>query len=248
MSRIAAFLAVSLSSLAVVSTVQAEVQVLQPLTSARTSPSDCWGCCCGTGSVSMNPSSISINTCTYQGGYCMGDKHRAAWIYQVPSLAAGDYIDGMVFTGNRSGSYGTGAIYMRWVPTSSLNTTSIIDTISNPDALMSINWPGSYTYNFNVPSSVYADASGGYLMVVAGIGSEYSMNLVNSGSSGARIVMHVDQQCRGDYDGDGEVDADDVLSLLAVYGETNADHDLSSDGQIDVNDLLLLLGGYGGCV
>ncbi|MCH2132987.1 MAG: hypothetical protein MK116_04470 [Phycisphaerales bacterium] len=248
MSRIAALMAFSLSVLGMLATTgHAEVQILQPLTSARTSPSDCWGCCCGTSSLSMNPSSISINTCTYQGGYCMGDKHQAAWIYQVPDLAEGESIDAMVFTGNRSGGYGSGAIYMRWVPTGSLTATSVNDTISNADAVMYINWPGSYTYTYNVPLSVYANASGGYLMVVAAISNTYSMNLVNSGTSGARIVMHVDQQCRGDYDGDGTVDVDDLLSLIGVFGEEDPDHDLTGDNEITVDDILLLLGGYGGC-
>ncbi len=248
MSRIKFFLTASLMSMVFMSPVQAEVMTLQPLESARTSPSDCWGCCCGTSTASMNPASLSINSCTYQGGYCMGDSHKAAWIYEVPEMAHGATVTTMRIAGSRSGSYGSGALYVGWSSSSSLNANSIIDTMSNPDAVMSINWPASANYSFVVPSSIHADGNAGYLVVVAATSSQYGMTLVNSGANGARILMIIEEElCVGDFDESGEIDVSDVLHLLTYYGTNDSTCDLDENGIVNVNDLLLLLGGFGGC-
>ncbi|MBG80298.1 MAG: hypothetical protein CMJ39_06275 [Phycisphaerae bacterium] len=51
---------------------------------------------------------------------------------------------------------------------------------------------------------------------------------------------------QGDVDCDGDVDVDDLLALLAAYGNCagGCDEDLDGDGDVDVDDLLLLLAAY----
>jgi hypothetical protein len=51
----------------------------------------------------------------------------------------------------------------------------------------------------------------------------------------------------GDVDCDGDVDVDDLLALLAAYGNCDpggCDEDLDGDGDVDVDDLLILLSAY----
>ena len=152
MSRLCAVLITSMLTTALVSSVNsAEVEVIYPDQSGRTSPSDNWGSCCGTSTMESGGSSISINACTYQGGYCMGDSHKAAWIYDVPAMNQGESITAMYFSGTRSGSYGAGHIYMSWVESASLTASAITDVMSNPDVMLTINWP---TGNFFLENRV----------------------------------------------------------------------------------------------
>ena len=53
--------------------------------------------------------------------------------------------------------------------------------------------------------------------------------------------------CAGDFDLDGEVDVDDLLTIIAWFGTINPDYDLDGDGQVDVDDLLQVIGSYGPC-
>jgi len=58
-----------------------------------------------------------------------------------------------------------------------------------------------------------------------------------------------DPFCFGDLDENGEVDLNDLATLLGRYGTTSgmtyADGDLDDDGDIDLDDLAYLLGLYG---
>ncbi len=54
------------------------------------------------------------------------------------------------------------------------------------------------------------------------------------------------EACVGDLDGSGNVEVDDLLSLLAAY-QLNSDGDCDNDGDTDVNDLLALIAAWGPC-
>jgi len=62
-----------------------------------------------------------------------------------------------------------------------------------------------------------------------------------------------DCQCIADFTGDGRVAVHDLLSLIAVWGETPSPHedpmpeDLNIDFEIDILDMLLLIGAWGDC-
>lgn len=50
--------------------------------------------------------------------------------------------------------------------------------------------------------------------------------------------------CEGDYNGDGRVDFDDMVTLLAAYG-TSAEADHDHDGDTDFDDMVEFLAHYG---
>ena len=62
------------------------------------------------------------------------------------------------------------------------------------------------------------------------------------------VRVDVTSPCVGDLDGNGAVDVDDLLAVLAAWGNTEGPEDLDENGMVDVDDLLLLLGAWGPCV
>ncbi|MBG84746.1 MAG: hypothetical protein CMJ40_09390 [Phycisphaerae bacterium] len=53
--------------------------------------------------------------------------------------------------------------------------------------------------------------------------------------------------CEGDFDGDGGVDVDDLLTIIANYSQPGTPYDLDGDGVVDVDDLLELISAFGPC-
>jgi hypothetical protein len=53
--------------------------------------------------------------------------------------------------------------------------------------------------------------------------------------------------CPGDLDGNGEVDFDDLLSVLGFFNTSAPEGDANGDGFVDFDDLLLVLSGFGPC-
>ncbi|MCH2136758.1 MAG: hypothetical protein MK101_09275 [Phycisphaerales bacterium] len=53
--------------------------------------------------------------------------------------------------------------------------------------------------------------------------------------------------CVGDITGDGEVGANDILSLIAQWGQGDGPADLDGDGMVGASDLLIVLAGWGEC-
>ena len=86
---------------------------------------------------------------------------------------------------------------------------------------------------------------------ISGNGTQEIVTVSSTGSFARNGVQLVERRpvnggCSGDFDGDGSVDVDDVLALLASY-LLNGDGDCDDDGDTDVDDLLILLGNYGPC-
>ena len=54
--------------------------------------------------------------------------------------------------------------------------------------------------------------------------------------------------CLADVNGDGAVNVNDLLAVLAAWGSPGASgEDINGDGIVDVADLLLLLAAWGPC-
>ena len=50
-----------------------------------------------------------------------------------------------------------------------------------------------------------------------------------------------------DFNGDGNVNVEDLLQLIAAWGNTGGDEDLDGNGNVGVNDLLIVIGNWGPC-
>ena len=56
--------------------------------------------------------------------------------------------------------------------------------------------------------------------------------------------------CLADITGNGQVDIQDLLAVLAAWGTADSDADIAppgGDGVVDIQDLLALLAGWGAC-
>ena len=54
-------------------------------------------------------------------------------------------------------------------------------------------------------------------------------------------------QCPADLDGSGEVNVDDLLMIIGVYGTNDPSGDANADGVVDTNDVLAVLAAWGSC-
>ena len=54
-------------------------------------------------------------------------------------------------------------------------------------------------------------------------------------------------ECPADFDMDGGVDVDDLLTIIANYSQPGTPYDLDGDGAVDVDDLLELISAFGPC-
>jgi hypothetical protein len=54
--------------------------------------------------------------------------------------------------------------------------------------------------------------------------------------------------CPADIDGNGEVDTDDLLALIADWGAANSPADIDGDGTVGTDDLLALISAWGPCI
>ena len=60
-------------------------------------------------------------------------------------------------------------------------------------------------------------------------------------------TIFVAQPCEGDLTGNGVVDGDDLLIVLAHWGSADTAGDADGDGTVDGEDLLVVLGDWGDC-
>ena len=160
-----------------------------PDQSATLSATDNWYCC-SLNSISMNPTSISIKNCTYMGGYCMGSKRAAAWVFDIPELPEGTVLDRVKLTGGRSGAVASGSLYCRWAPGEYLSVTTAQDTWTTPDASSSVYWSGS-TFSHTLPNSLFTSGVSGRLMVVGFASGDASVTLANSGAQATHLELIV---------------------------------------------------------
>ena len=61
-------------------------------------------------------------------------------------------------------------------------------------------------------------------------------------------TIHVSQRCLADIDGNGDVGFNDLLLLLAAWGNTGGPEDIDGSGAVDFSDLLAVISVWGPCL
>ncbi len=56
-----------------------------------------------------------------------------------------------------------------------------------------------------------------------------------------------DCECPGDITGEGIIDVEDILLVIAAFGQDGGDEDINGNGQVDIADILILIDGWGAC-
>lgn len=76
-----------------------------------------------------------------------------------------------------------------------------------------------------------------------------NINLVNQVGGSFRWVTRYTPPapCTGDLNGDGNVDASDLATVLGAWGTSDATADLDHDGTVAASDLAVVLGAWGAC-
>ena len=85
---------------------------------------------------------------------------------------------------------------------------------------------------------------------LAGQTVEYHCTVANHcgfGMVGFLVVDGATTPCLGDINGDQSVTFDDVLELLAAWGDIDPDKDIDGSGAVDFGDLVSTLANWGPC-
>ncbi len=102
-----------------------------------------------------------------------------------------------------------------------------------------------------------ADDGGGAMLLGGGTQSSitYTRFCGNYAPNGQHVLGSIDYEydntysdqcdCPSDVNQDGEVNVNDILTIIANFGTSNVLGDVDEDGFVDVNDLLLTLGSFG---
>ena len=235
------------------SNAQAEIQVIQvPAHNSALLWSNytIWDCC-DVNSISMNPTSMNVHTCSTMGGYCSGGRDIAVWLFELPTLPEGGVILESNLVGRVTSGGGSGSLKMAWTDSQTISVSSGMNTFNNPSASQTLNWPYG---NFSIPMNLDENNeawSYGYVMVT-GYRST-SMTFSNSGANAAKIVFLVDvptNECEADLNGDGYVNVSDMLQLIEAWGPCTTktcDADIDGDNYVRVSDLLVLIDNWGSC-
>ena len=104
----------------------------------------------------------------------------------------------------------------------------------------------------DLSAATIVDETGSYQYVVQASDTQvvFACGRGNHCASGQQVTVNVASggggSCAEDIDGSGNVEVNDLLSMLSAFGGAGAaGEDVSGDGIVDVNDLLQLLGAFG---
>ena len=230
--------------------VRAESIVVYPVQSGLI---DDASCCSPYAYSNSNSPTIYLGGCFSDPHYgCWNDRERGAWRWDLEdALPETAVVTSAHIHWNHPDLCDAWSVYL-WIDagTQILSSSYCQQIRNNPDQQYSNQEYYASTFSWSLDETVIDQAlSGGYLSLVNQIGSGgLGCDLHSLGDEGVRIVIDYDiVTCPGDFNQNGAVDVNDLLTLISVYGTEDADHDLDGDEFISVNDVLILLSQYGEC-
>ena len=97
-----------------------------------------------------------------------------------------------------------------------------------------------------IEASTTKNGDGSLIFSNPGEGFENGPVWTVSGDMACRLIGEYGVVCIGDIDGNGEVEIDDMLALIAAWGQCGScAADINGDTNVDIEDLLLFISGWG---
>ena len=232
----------------------AEVELsVSPTSSGRLYADYSFGDCCTLDAWSSNSSSSTLwtETCEIMGGYCMGGKDVANWVFEMPDMPVGSTVlDARLELNKQSGAAGSAMIYLRQTNSSALGTASALQTYNAPMHTQNAYFSNAMSHSFGLPTSFFEDSDQSFVAVALFRSS--MLHIHNAGTLIPALVVTYEggvPPCPGDVDLSGVVDFDDILMILAAYGSEgdSLPEDTNTDGIVDLSDLLGTLATWGTC-
>ena len=240
-------------TLAVVSLAGAEEQQIEVAASSsgRLYADYSHGDCCTLDAWSGGSSTIWTETCETMGGYCMGGKDVANWMFQVPASPEGAELVSVTFkVARQSGSSGSAVLKMKGFETGSLSMSRALQAHNYPEHSQNAYFSGALMHSFDVPISQF-QGEDQQPFVAIGLYRSSTLGFFNSGAYAPSLEFVFDVEtgspCDGDINDDGEVNGSDLSLILGFWGSASGLHDLDENGIVDGADLAIVLGEWGSC-
>lgn len=240
-------------ALAVVSIAGAEQQQIevQATSSGRLYADYSHGDCCTLDAWSGGSTTLWTETCETMGGYCMGGKDVANWMFQMPELPEGAELLSVTFkVARQSGSSGSAVLKMKGFDTGSLSMSRALQTHNSPAHSQNAYFSSTMIHSFDVPIAQFQGTDQSAFIAI-GLYRSSTLNFFNSGvyAPSLEFAFNVETgpPCDGDINDDGQVDGSDLSLILGFWGSASVLHDLDENGIVDGADLAIVLGEWGAC-
>ena len=207
------------------------------------------GDCCTLDAWEWGSTTLWTETCETMGGYCMGGKDVANWMFRIPELPGdAEILDVRFKVSRQSGSSGSATLKILGFSTESLSMSRALLVNNSPTHSQSAYFSGSMLHSFELPVSYFLDSNREPYLAIALYRSD-TLNFFNSGSLVPTLEFTIESgpPCDGDITGDGVVNGSDLSQMLGFWGTASELHDLDGNGQVDGADLAVVLGEWGSC-
>jgi hypothetical protein len=128
---------------------------------------------------------------------------------------------------------------------------SPVSQVTHPLNMATVTW----SLESNPPEGLVINPQTGQLSWESPVYSEFQYviyvraeNSAGSDTSIMYIGVEEGEVCHADLNSDGVVSTNDLLIMIAWWGEPNPDIDIDGSGVVDTGDILLLLSAFGPCV
>jgi hypothetical protein len=232
------------------SLVIAEEQVaVAPTSSGRLYADYTFQDCCTLDAWSSSSGALWTETCESMGGYCMGGKDVANWVFEMPDMPVGaTVLDARIQLNKQSGVAGSAVLYLRQTSSSALGISSALLTYNSPMHTQSAYFSNGMSHSFGLPTSFFQDPNQSH--VAMALYRSSTLQIYNAGTLKPTLVVTYEggePPCVGDLDGDGVVGGTDLAGILGYWGSDNPTFDLDQSGTVDGADLTIILARWGLC-
>ena len=187
----------------------------------------------------------SLNT----GDYTYSGKKISMWRFNLSTIPEGSVVTSLKVRLWGDNAYGQAGNTFKLGMKAGTGTFTIQDGEDLYGSGELLEQPGqleSMDYELATNGIIEAHGTTDWLVMSMSFG-EYWGTMAYLEPTAVLMVEYDLEICEGDFDGDGAVEVDDMLSLINAYGTFSSTYDLDGNSYINVNDILMLLDLYGEC-